>query len=59
MNNKCDLFPSEVLRILFMRATTIDKISEVWFNGEIGGVVILKKLNFMITIMFEIPTLSL
>ena len=38
-------------------ATSIVKIGEVWLSGEIGGgVEILKKTNFIITIRYEIPT---
>ena len=39
-------------------ATSIDKIGEVWFSDEIGegGVEILKNMNFIIAIRYEIPT---
>ena len=42
-------------------ATSIDKIGEVRLSGEIGGggVEISKKLNFIITKRYEIPTFLL
>ena len=44
-----------------LRATSIDKIGEVRLSDEIGGegFETLKKLNFIITIRYEIPTFSL
>ena len=48
--------------VLFQKlgATSIVKIGEVRLSGEIGGgVEISKKLNFIITIRYEIPTFLL
>ena len=40
-------------------ATSIDKIGKVRLSDEMGGgVETLKKLNFIITIRYEIPTFS-
>ena len=49
-------WPKEIL----LGATSINKIGEVWLFSEIGegGVEILKKPNFTITIRYEIPTFS-
>ena len=44
----------------YLGATSIDKIGEVRLSDEIGGegFETLKKMNFIITIRYEIPTFS-
>ena len=45
----------------YIRGPSIDKIGEVRLSDELGegGFKILKKLNFIIPIRYEIPTFSL
>ena len=43
-----------LIRIVSLGATSIVKIGEVRLSDEIGGVETLKKLNFIISIRYEI-----
>ena len=45
-------------RLKSLGATSVVKISEVQLSDEIGGFEILKKMKFIITIRYEIPTFS-